>query len=152
MARSDAATVADYLAELPEDRRAVMSAVRDLVNRHLPPGYEETMRWGMISWELPLARFPRTYNGQPLGVAALAAQKGYYALYLTCAYGSPDRTEALAAAWRAAGKKLDMGKSCLRFRRLDDLVPEAVGAELAASPPELLIAQHEAAHGAARGR
>jgi hypothetical protein len=106
----------------------------------------------MISWELPLARFPHTYNGQPLGVAALAAQKGHYALYLPCAYADPARGERLAAAWRAAGRTLDMGKSCLRFRRLDDLVPDAVGAELAASPPELLIAQHEAAHGPPRGR
>jgi hypothetical protein len=147
MARSAAATVAEYLAELPPERRAVIAAVRDLVNRHLPPGYVEAMRWGMISWELPLERFPATYNGQPLGVAALAAQKSYYALYLPCADGDPAQGEALARAWRAAGKKLDMGKSCLRFRRLDDLVPDAVGAALAASPPEALVAQHEAAHG-----
>ena len=147
MARSAAATVAEYLAELPTERRAVVATVRDLVNRHLPPGYVETMRWGMISWELPLERFPTTYNGQPLGVAALAAQKSHYALYLPAADGDPALGEALAHAWRAAGKKLDMGKSCLRFRRLDDLVPDAVGAALAASPPEVLIAQHGVAHG-----
>ena len=142
MARSAAATVADYLAELPEERRTVIAAVRDLVNAHLPPGYEERMNWGMISWELPLARHPDTHTGPPLGVAALAAQKAHYALYLPCAYAEPARAERLAAAWRAAGRRLDMGKSCLRFKRLDDLVPDALGAELAATPPEALLAAH----------
>lgn len=146
MARSAAATVAEYLDELPAERRAVVAAVRDLVNAALPPGYEERMNWGMISWELPLARFDRTYNGQPLGVAALASQKAHVALYLTGAYADPAVAAALAEAWQAAGRRLDMGKSCLRFRRLDELVPDALRAALAATPPERLIALHEAAH------
>jgi hypothetical protein len=86
MASSKAATVDAYLAELPEDRRAVVSAVRDVVLRSLPAGYEESMAFGMIGYGVPLARYPDTYNGQPLSYAAIAAQKSYYALYLMGAY------------------------------------------------------------------
>lgn len=144
MARSTAATVEAYLAELPEDRRAVVSAVRDVVLAHLPEGYEETMNWGMISYELPLARYPDTYNGQPLSYAALAAQKRHYALYLMGAYADPAQVETLQAAFDAAGKTMDMGKSCLRFKQMDDLPLDAVGAMIASTPPEALIAQYEA--------
>ena len=82
MVSSKAKTVEDYLDELPPDRRAVVSAVRDLVNANLPEGYVETMNWGMIAWEVPLSRYPVTYNKQPLGYVALAAQKNAYSLYL----------------------------------------------------------------------
>lgn len=142
MARSAARTVDAYLAELPEKRRAVVAAVRDLVLRHLPDGYEETMNWGMISYEIPLSRYPDTYNGQPLAVAALAAQKNYYSLYLTCAHGDEER---LREGFARAGKTLDMGKSCVRFRALEDLALEPVAQVLAAIPPEAFIARYERA-------
>lgn len=147
MAKSAAATVEEYLAELPEERRAVVSAARDLVRRHLPDGFEERMNWGMICWELPLAVHPDTYNRQPLAVAALAAQKRYCALYLTVA--GAEGEARLREAFAAAGKKLDLGKSCLRFRRFEDLVPEAVGEVLAAIGPRELVARYEASR--ARG-
>src|SRR4029078_6325705 len=86
MARSTASTVDEYLASLPEERRAVISAVREVVLRNLPAGYQETMNWGAISYEVPLERYPTTYNGQPLSFAALAAQKNHYALYLMCVH------------------------------------------------------------------
>jgi hypothetical protein len=86
--QSDADTVEDYLAELPEDRRATISAVRDVVNENLPAGYRETMAFGMIGWGIPLEDYPDTYNGQPLGIAALASQKNHMALYLMGLYGS----------------------------------------------------------------
>lgn len=145
MARSAASTVEEYLGELPEDRHAAISAVRDAIVRNLPEGYAETMSWGMITYEVPLARYPKTYNGQPLGVAALAAQKNYNALYLTCVYGSPERERELREAFAAAGKKLDMGKSCIRFRSADDLPLDAIGRLIAATPPDAFIAQYEAA-------
>jgi len=146
MAKSSAATVDAYLDELPPERRAVVAAVRDVVRAHLPAGYEERMRWGMISYELPLERYPNTYNGQPLAYAALAAQKSYYALYLTCV-AEDDAAPAgwLAEAFAAAGKRLDMGKSCLRFRRLDDLPLAVIGEAIGRLPPEAFIAQYEAA-------
>ncbi|HEX2187988.1 MAG TPA: DUF1801 domain-containing protein [Longimicrobiaceae bacterium] len=147
MARSSAATVEEYLAELPEPRRAVVSAVRDVVVRNLPEGYRETMSWGMICWELPLERYPDTYNGQPLAYAALAAQKSHFALYLNCVYQQPGGDAALAEEFRRAGKRLDMGKSCVRFRRLDDLPLEVVGRVVAATPPDEFVAQYEASRG-----
>lgn len=144
MASSRANTVGDYLAELPEARRRVVSAVRDLVNRHLPDGYVETMNWGMISWEIPLSRYPATYNGQPLSYVALAAQKRHCALYLPGCGADPSRDAALRRAYAAAGKRLDMGKACLRFEAWEDLVPDAIAAAVASTPVDAHIAQYEA--------
>lgn len=144
MAKSSAATVEEYLAELPEDRRAVVSAVRDVVVRNLPEGYRESLNWGMISYEIPLERYPNTYNKQPLSYAALAAQKNYYALYLTGSYADPEGEGWLRSEFEKAGKKLDMGKSCVRFRRLEDLPLDVIGRAVASTPPEALIARYEA--------
>lgn len=146
MATSTAATVEEYLAELPAERRGVLSEIRDLVKRKLPNGYSETMNWGMISYEIPLSRYPNTYNGQPLVYVALAAQKNYYALYLMGPYTDPEQGKQLEVAFQRAGKKMDMGKSCLRFKKLEDLPLDAVGHAVASMTPEKLIARHEAAH------
>ena len=143
--KSDAATPEEYLDALPAERRTVVSEVRRLVNEHLPAGYREGMAWGMIGWEVPLERYPDTYNKQPLAYASLAAQKNHYALYLHGVYMSPEGQSALQSAYAAAGKKLDMGKSCLRFKRLEDLVPEAVAAAVAALAVDDFIATYEAA-------
>ena len=146
MATSTAATVEEYLAGLPAERREVVSRIRELVKRNLPKGYNESMSSGMISYGIPLARYPNTYNGQPLGYIALAAQKNYYALYLMGPYLDPQQGKQLEAAFKQAGKKMDMGKSCLRFKKLEDLPLEAVGRTVASMPPEKLIAHHEAVH------
>jgi Domain of unknown function (DU1801) len=151
MASSRAATVEQYLAELPEERRAVVSAVRDVVLRNLPEGYAEAMAFGMIGYGVPLARYPDTYNGQPLAYAAIAAQKNYYALYLLGAYTDGRQEAEVREAFRAAGKKLDMGKSCIRFKKLDDLPLEALGRIIASTPPDEHIAICEAAHAKPRG-
>jgi len=143
MASSKATTVDGYLAELPPERRAVVSAVRDVVRKHLPDGYTETMNWGMISYELPLDRYPKTYNGQPLSYAALAAQKSYFALYLPVVYQDPEQESRLREEFKKAGKKLDMGKSCLRFERVEDLPLDAIAKVIASTPPEKLIEQYE---------
>ena len=144
MASSKAKTVEEYLAELPEDRRAVIASVRALVNRHIPDGYVEAMSWGMIAWEVPLSRYPTTYNKQPLPYVALAAQKQYYALYLTVCYANSAQDVVLRNAYADAGRKLDMGKSCLRFKKPDDLLPEVIGRVIASTPVDTLIAQYEA--------
>jgi hypothetical protein len=148
MPRSSAATVDEYLAELPEDRRAVVSAVRGVVVANLPDGYRETMAWGTITYCVPLERYPDTYNKQPLAYAALAAQKNYYAVYLT-AYMDPEQEAWLRREFAEAGKKLDMGKSCVRFRKLDDLPLDVIGRAIAATPPERFIELYEKAR--ARG-
>jgi hypothetical protein len=140
-----AATADEYLDALPPERRAVLAAVRDVVRRNLPAGYREGMGFGMIGYTIPLERYPDTYNGQPLCYAALAAQKNHYALYLMCAYGDAAATEWLASEFRKAGKRLDMGKSCVRFRRLDDLPLDAIGRFVARTTPEAFIARYEAA-------
>ena len=143
MARSSATTVDEYLAELPAERRDVVARVRDVVRKHLPEGYEETMNWGAISWEIPLARYPKTYNRQPLSFVGLAAQKNHYALYLMCLYDGTDRTKAFAEEFREAGKSLDMGKSCVRFRKVEDLHLPAIAKVIAEMPPEQYIEAYE---------
>lgn len=148
MVSSAATTVAQYLDQLPPDRRAVVSRVCDVVRANLPAGYEEAMGWGMICWSIPLARFPDTYNGQPLGYVALAAQKNYYALYLPT-YMDPEASAAFGRAFAAAGHRMDMGKSCLRFRTIDDLPLDVVGREIGRMPPDAYIALYERARAGA---
>lgn len=144
MAGSKAPTPEAYLDELEPERAAFVARLRNLVNANLPAGYVERMSWGMISWEVPLETYPDTYNGQPLVYAALAAQKNHTALYLNCVYASEERSERMRSAWAATGRKLDMGKSCLRFKRAED-VAEAVLAETIRSiPVERFIAEYEA--------
>ena len=145
MVSSKAATPEAYLAELPPERREVVERVRGLVNANLPIGYVERTSWGMIGWELPLELYPDTYNGQPLSYAGLAAQKNHYALYLNCIYASEERTQRLRDAFARAGKKLDMGKSCIRFKKAEDLAEDALAEAIACVPPESFIAEDEAA-------
>ncbi|HEX6060017.1 MAG TPA: DUF1801 domain-containing protein [Gemmatimonadaceae bacterium] len=151
MTASGAATVESYLSELPPERRAVVAAVRETIRRHLPAGYEEAMSFGMIGYGVPLSRYPRTYNGQPLAYVALAAQKSHYALYLMDAYQDPARADWLEAAFERAGKKLDMGKSCVRFRHLGDLPLDAIGEFIAGRPVDDFIAHYEAVRAGATG-
>jgi hypothetical protein len=149
MASSAATSVEQYLAELPDERRDVVSRVREVVRKNLPTGYREGMGFGMICYTVPLERYPNTYNKQPLGYVALAAQKNYYALYLTMVYQSSPDAEWLKAQFARAGKKLDMGKSCLRFRSLEDLPLDAIGELVRRTPPDAFIAQYEAARAGA---
>jgi hypothetical protein len=141
---SNAATVADYLASLPPERRKVVSDLRKLIRAHLPKGYVEVMRYGMVCYEIPLSQYPNTYNKQPLSYVAVAAQKNGYSLYLTCAYLDEARAQRLSAAHARAGKKLDMGKSCVRFKSLDALELDAIAEEIASTPPAQFIERYEA--------
>lgn len=145
MVRSDAATVEQYLAELDPERRRELSAVRDVVLANLPEGYQESMNWGMISYEIPLERYPDTYNKQPLAYAALASQKNYMSLYLMGLYGDPEQEQSFEERYRATGKRYDVGKSCVRFRRLDDLPLDLVGEVIASTSVDDHIAHYEAA-------
>lgn len=145
MVNSKASTPDEYMAELPEDRREVMAALRKLIRKHLPKGYQETIGWGMLTWVIPLEKYPDTYNGEPLGYVALCAQKNYYALYMLGPYADPVQDAQLRAAFKAAGKKLDMGKSCLRFKKLEDLELDAIAKSIASTPPKRYIEQYEAA-------
>ncbi len=126
MVSSRAATVKDYLASLPEDRRKAMSAVRRVIRKHLPKGFKEGMQYGMIGYYVPLSRYPETYNGQPLGVVALGSQKNHMSLYLMCVYGDSDLQKRFSAGWAKSGKKLNMGKSCVRFKKVEDLALDVI--------------------------
>jgi hypothetical protein len=150
MVSSAATNVEQYLAELPEERRAVVAALRKLIRKHLPKGYVETMNWGMICYEIPLDQYPDTYNGQPLGYLALAAQKHKFSLYITGGYGSKERDAELLAAFEAAGKKLDMGNCCIRFKSLDDLELDAIAKAVASTPPKKYIELYEASRASAK--
>lgn len=141
--QSQAATTDEYLNQLPEERRAVMSAVLDVLRQSMPAGYAETMSWGMVSFEIPLATYPNTYNKKPLVYCALAAQKNGYSLYLMGCYGSPIAREKFEAAYRESGKRMDLGKSCVRFKKLEDLPLAAVADSVASIPPEDYITMYE---------
>ena len=146
--RSDATLVEEYLDELPDDRRTAISAIRDVVNENLPDGYEEAMSFGMIGWGIPLADYPDTYNGQPLGVAALASQKNHMALYLMGIYADEGLEDWFREQYAERGLKLDMGRSCVRFKRLDQVPLDVVGEVIRRVPPATYIAQYEASRAA----
>ena len=132
--QSKSKTVEDYLSELTDDRREAISTVREVVLDNLPDGYEEMMQFGMISYVVPLSVVSDTYNGQPLMYAALASQKRHMALYLTNVYGDESVENWFRERYLATGKRLDMGKSCVRFRKLDDLPLELVGEAIGRTP------------------
>jgi hypothetical protein len=144
VAQSKAETVAEYLAELSPERAEAIKAVRQVVLDNLPDGYEETMQYGMIGYVIPLETYPVTYNGQALSYAALASQKNYMSLYLMNVYGEAGTARWFVEAYKATGKKLDMGKSCVRFRKLEDLPLGLVGQAIARTPVAEYIKSYEA--------
>jgi hypothetical protein len=150
--QSNATTVTDYLAELPADRRTALEAVRQAILANLPSGYEEAMNWGMIVYQVPLARYPHTYNGQPLAYAGLASQKNHMAVYLMGIYADEAIRERFETAYRATGKRYDVGKSCVRFRKLDDLPLELIGESIAVFGVDEFVARVEKAHPPRQGK
>lgn len=129
--RSSAETVEAYLKQLPEDRRQAIGRVRQTIVERLPPGFEEAMNWGMITYQVPLETCPDTYNGEPLMYAALASQKNHMAVYLTGIYMEDEERIAFEEAYRATEKRFDVGKSCVRFRKLEDLPLDLIGETIA---------------------
>ena len=150
MVSSTAQSPDEYIASLPPDRREALTAVRDVIRRNLPDGFEEGMEFGMLAWYVPLERFPDTYNGHPLGLAALASHKQYISLYLNTVYGDPQLADWFRARYAASGKRLNMGKSCLRFRSLDDLPLDVIGETIARVPLDRYVAHYQAARGSSR--
>ena len=136
-------SVDEYLASLPVERQETVSVLRNIIVENLPPGYLETMNMGVIAYEIPLADYPGTYNGSPLTYLALADRKNYISLHVTCFYHSEKQEKMLRDGFKKANKRLDMGKSCIRFRHLDD-IPLGVIAEVVASiPADVMIAEYE---------
>jgi hypothetical protein len=145
MVRSQASTATAYLAALPPNRRRELAMVRRVIRQHLPKGYQEAMAAGMITYQVPFRRYSSTYNGQPLWYAALAAQKNYLTLHLMVVYMNPPLESQLRAGFERAGKKLNMGKACIRFQRAEDLALEVVGQVIASTQLEAFVAVAEAA-------
>ena len=142
--KSNAQTVDEYLTDLPADRKNAIVAVRKVILEQLPEGYEESMQFGMIGYVIPLATYPKTYNGKPLMYAALASQKNYMSVYLMNIYADQGAERWFTDGYRASGKKLDMGKSCVRFKSLDDLPMELIGKAVARTSAPDFIALYEA--------
>jgi hypothetical protein len=145
MTRPSSPAVRDFLAAQPPERRRELERVRDCIVHNLPRGYEESVAGKILAYQVPLADYPDTYNGQPLWYVGLAPQKHYLSLYLMCAYGSPDHARRLKEGFAAAGKKLNMGKSCIRFRTADDLPLDVIGELIASIPMKRWIAFAKAA-------
>jgi hypothetical protein len=147
MVSSQANSPEEYIADLPPDRAKAISRVREVVQRHLPEGYEEGMQYGMIGWYVPFSRLPKTYNGQPLAYAGLANQKNYMSLYLMNVYGDPETEAWFREGFAASGHRLDMGKSCVHFRSADDLPLDLIGETIARTPVDRYIANYRASRG-----
>ena len=140
-------SVAAFLAGLDDARRAEVRRVRAVIRRSLPAGYEEVISNGMLVYQVPLARYPDTYNGHPLWYVALASAKSYLSLHLLPVYGVPALADRLSAGFGAAGKKLKMGKACIHFHAADELALDAIGEIVAATPPDRWIAFAQASWG-----
>ena len=143
-----ASTVTEYLAALPADRRPAISAVRKTINDNLPKGYEEGIQFGMIGWYVPLSLYPAGYGENkkvPLPLVALASQKTGMVLHLIGLYMNPTLSEWFVSEYKKTGKKLDMGKGCVRFNKLDDLPLDVVGRTIARVSVKEQIATYEAA-------
>lgn len=144
--QSRAKTVGEYLKELPEERRKVVAAVRSVIRKHLPRGYREIVQYGMIGYVVPLRLYPQGYLGKkdvPLPYAGLASQKGHLSLYLMNIYSDKEAAGWFRKAFRASGKKLDMGKSCVRFKKAEDLPLDVIGQAIARTPVAEYIARYE---------
>lgn len=149
--QSKAKTVSAYLRELPPERRTALLVVRKVILKHLPKGYEESMQYGMIGYSVPLKRYPKGYLGDkktPLPYAGLASQKNHMAVYLMNIYGDKKATKWFKNEYKKsipgrAGKKLDMGKSCVRFRKLKDLPLPLIGKAIARTSVKDLIIYYE---------
>ena len=144
MARSEATTAEDYLDELPDDRAHAIGAVRDAIVANLPDGVVEVMNYGMIAYEIPLETYPDTYNNQPIMYAGLASQKNHMAVYLTTVYTDEDLASWFKSEYKATGKRMDMGKSCVRFKTIEDLPVNLIGEVISKVSAEELIAKMEA--------
>ena len=132
---------------MPDDRRPAIDAVRSTILKRLPQGYEETVRSGMIMYEVPLATCSNTYNGQPLMYAALGSQKRHMAVHLMGVYAVPELKDKFTKAWKARGTRLDMGKSCVRFKKLEQVELDLVGDVIEALPVDEFVGIMQQAHG-----
>ncbi|MDI1447486.1 DUF1801 domain-containing protein [Polyangium sp. 6x1] len=145
--QSKASTVEAYLESLPSDRRAALEAVRAVIRKNLDADYEEGMQYGMIGYYVPHRVFPPGYHcdpKQPLPFASLASQKNHMAIYLMGVYGDTGARQWFEDAWAKTGKKLDMGKSCVRFKKIEDLALDVIGGVIKRMPAKKYVEGYQA--------
>ncbi|MGO1174342.1 MAG: DUF1801 domain-containing protein [Actinomycetaceae bacterium] len=135
--------VADAIDAAPERFRALTERLYRIVEGAMPQGYERSVDRGLVTWSVPLATYPDTYNGDPLQYVALKAQKGYVSVYLMGVYSQVAEAEAFRAAWAASTGHLDMGKSCLRLKKDAQVDEELLAATVAGTPPARFIETYE---------
>ena len=150
--KSEATTVEAYLANLPAERREAITSVRDVILKNLPNGLEEAMNFGMITYQVPLETCPDTYNGQPLMYAALASQKNHMAVYLMAIYTSEERRSDFEKRYKESGKRMDVGKSCVRFRKLESLPLDLIGEVIGSVSVEEFVGDVQAATSVRKSR
>ena len=152
--QSKAATAKEYLLELPEPRRAAISAVRSVILANLDKDVEEGMGYGMITYSVPHRVFPAGYHCNPklgLPYASLASQKNHMALYFMCLYAADTEfVQWFHAEWAKTGKKIEMGKSCIRFKEIDDLPLPLIGKAVKRVTAKVFIRHYETALAASR--
>ena len=139
-------TVSEYLRSLPDDRRKAIEAVRKVILANLDEDYEEGIGYGMLSYHIPHRVFPAGYHCNPklpVPFANIASQKNHMAIYLMCIYGVPEQEEWFRKAWAKSGKKLDMGKACVRFKKLEDLPLEVIGEAIRRVPAAKFLAHYQ---------
>ena len=144
--QSKSKSVEEYLVALPEDRREAMAAIREVILKNLPKGYEEGMQWGMPSYFVPLSAYPAGYNcqpDQPLPFVGFASQKNHMVFYGFCIYMDEELKNRFVEDWKKTGKKLDMGKSCVRFKKLEDVPLKVIGDAVKRVPMKKYIKQYE---------
>lgn len=150
---SKPATVREYLAQLPEDRRQVLEAIRKVVCKNIDKKFEEGIQYGMMGYYLPHSVYPDGYHcdsKQPLPFAAFASQKNHIGLYLFCVYVNEDVKDWFCAEWKKTGKKLDMGKSCVRVKNLDGVALEVLGKLFKRIKAKDFVASYEASLGGSK--
>lgn len=143
MAKNIAQSVEEYIQDLPEYRRETIKEIRQLILDNIPEGYEETISWGMINYEIPLEKYPDTYNNQPLTYIGLAAQENHNALYLMSVYQDEELQDWLEEEFEEANKKMDMGRSALRFQNINDLPLDTIAKVIGLQTPDEFIAAYE---------
>jgi uncharacterized protein YdhG (YjbR/CyaY superfamily) len=144
--KSNATTVEEYLQKLPADRRKAINAMREVILANLPKGYAECISYGMIGYVVPHRLYPAGYHCNPklpLPYAILGSQKNHMALHLMTVYGDPAMEKWFRQAWTATGKKLDLGKGCLRFKKIEDVPLDVIGQFIARVSVKDYIARME---------
>ncbi|MEE2888518.1 MAG: DUF1801 domain-containing protein [Planctomycetota bacterium] len=144
---SKPSSVKEYLAQLPEDRREAIEALRKVIRKNIDKKFEEGIQYGMPSYYLPHSVYPNGYHcdpKQPLPFASLSSRKGHIGLHLFCVYTDAELQDWFSSEWKKSGKKLDMGKSCVRVKTLDDVPLDVVGKLFKRVKAKDFVASYEA--------